>query len=61
MNAIYFDMDGTICDLERSFVDRSGIPVSSFSAMTKEEKEMIDLVDIKRFRIGNNKFQIAKF
>ena len=35
----YFDMDGTICDLERSFVDRTGIPISSFSAMSKEEKE----------------------
>ena len=37
----YFDMDGTICDLERSFVDRTGIPISSFSAMTKEEKDVI--------------------
>lgn len=37
----YFDMDGTICDLERSFVDRTGIPISSFSAMTKEEKGVI--------------------
>ena len=37
----YFDMDGTICDLERSFVDRTGIPISSFSAMSKEEKDVI--------------------
>ncbi len=37
----YFDMDGTICDLERSFVDRTGIPISTFSAMSKEEKDVI--------------------
>lgn len=37
----YFDMDGTICDLERSVVDRTGIPISSFSAMTKDEKDVI--------------------
>lgn len=29
--------------------------------MNKEEEEMINLIDIKRFRIGNNKFQNPKF